>query len=384
MKQINVVGGGLAGLVAAISCAEAGETVVLQEAHRHLGGRARTRDADFRANLGPHVVYSDGAGWKWLKERDLVPRSKRSPWFGLRFFVDGRVRRLPPRAAVRAVLGLRGQRAPVDVDFRTWATDHCGAKAAELLVRAAGVITFDHDPGRLSAAFVVERGGRVLTPPPSNRYVVGGWGSLVEGLEARARELGVEIRTASRMSELPEPPVIVATAVQDARELLDDPNLNVETTRCLILDLGIESRRGDPFIVSDLDGGGWLERYSHADSTLAPKGHDLIQGHIGMRPGESAETAEERLGGVADAAFAGWRDRLVWHRRQVMDGMTGALDLPGQTWRDRPSVNRGDGVFVAGDWVAAPGLLSEVAFSSAVEAARAAREAVLPPAWQTA
>ena len=46
----------------------------------------------------------------------------------------------------------------------------------------------------------------------------------------------------------------------------------------------------------------------------------------------------------------------------------GAVDLPGHTWRDRPQIEQGNGVFLAGDWVAAPGLLSEVAFSSAVTA----------------
>jgi hypothetical protein len=52
-----------------------------------------------------------------------------------------------------------------------------------------------------------------------------------------------------------------------------------------------------------------------------------------------------------------------------MDGRTGALDLPGKTWRDRPSIDRGNGVYVAGDMVAAPGCLSEIAWASAVEAA---------------
>jgi hypothetical protein len=51
---------------------------------------------------------------------------------------------------------------------------------------------------------------------------------------------------------------------------------------------------------------------------------------------------------------------------------TGALDLPGRTWHDRPAVERGDGVFLAGDMVAAPGLLSEVSFHSAITAARGA------------
>ena len=47
-----------------------------------------------------------------------------------------------------------------------------------------------------------------------------------------------------------------------------------------------------------------------------------------------------------------------------MEGRTGPLDHPGKTWRDRPAVDRGDGVFLAGDMVAAPGLLSEVSWAS--------------------
>ena len=61
-----------------------------------------------------------------------------------------------------------------------------------------------------------------------------------------------------------------------------------------------------------------------------------------------------------------------------MDGRSGALDFPGTTWKDRPAVDRGDGVFVAGDMMAAPGLLSEVAWGSGVEAARGAVEALAP------
>lgn len=57
-----------------------------------------------------------------------------------------------------------------------------------------------------------------------------------------------------------------------------------------------------------------------------------------------------------------------------MDGRTGALDPPGATWRDRPAIDRGDGVFLAGDMVAAPGLLFEVGAASAVEAARLATD----------
>ena len=55
-----------------------------------------------------------------------------------------------------------------------------------------------------------------------------------------------------------------------------------------------------------------------------------------------------------------------------MDGRSGALDYPGTTWRDRPAVDRGDGVYLVGDLVAAPGLLCEVSCASAVQASQLA------------
>ena len=97
-----------------------------------------------------------------------------------------------------------------------------------------------------------------------------------------------------------------------------------------------------------------------------------------IRPGESADQAGLRLGALLDASLADWRERETWRRRQVMDARSGALDMPGKTWRDRPAVDRGDGVFLAGDMVAAPGLLAEVSWASAVEASRLALEAAAP------
>jgi hypothetical protein len=56
-----------------------------------------------------------------------------------------------------------------------------------------------------------------------------------------------------------------------------------------------------------------------------------------------------------DASFEDRRERITWRRRQLMDGRSGALDLPGTTWRDRPAIDRGDGIFLCGDQVAATG-----------------------------
>ena len=54
MRDITVIGGGLAGLTAAIAAAEGGARVRLLEAHGALGGRARSTEGAYKANLGPH------------------------------------------------------------------------------------------------------------------------------------------------------------------------------------------------------------------------------------------------------------------------------------------------------------------------------------------
>jgi hypothetical protein len=219
---------------------------------------------------------------------------------------------------------------------------------------------------------VKERGARVLGFPPAARYVVGGWGTPVKALARRAVYLGVRIETGVRVKELPAPPTIVAIRLADAHALLGDDSLRWEGTRCAVLDVGLHGHRGDAFAVTDLDGGSWIERFTAPDPSLAPLGHDLVQGHTGLAPGESVEKGVQRLESVLDGAFPGWREREVWRRRMEMNNLTGAVDLSGTTWQDRPAIDRGNGIFLAGDQVAAPGLLSEVTFASASRAAAGA------------
>lgn len=96
----------------------------------------------------------------------------------------------------------------------------------------------------------------------------------------------------------------------------------------------------------------------------------------------TAYEAHHTLGGRARTADGPYRTNegphalynggphWTWLRRReaVADGRTGAVDLPGTSRRDRPAVDRGDGIHLAGDQVAAPGALSEVSFDSAVTA----------------
>jgi phytoene dehydrogenase-like protein len=373
MITITVVGGGIAGMTAAITCAEQGANVVVREGHQELGGRARSLPAPYKANLGPHALLADSPFWRWLGERDLLPAWTRPPLSGVRFRWRDGIRRVPSVGAAVAALRLRGRSAPAELDFETWAADHVGTEAAVALARSAGILTYYHDPGELSAAFLWEplvRG--LLSAPPKARFPIGGWSSIIERMRERAAALGVEIRTGDRVHELPDGLVIVATELDDARRLLGDETLRWRSGHAVCIDLAMRSLRGDPFVVVDLQETGWVERFTAADPTVAPAGEELIQAQMPIRPGETTDSAAARLEHLLDASFIDWRERETWRRRQVMDGRTSALDFPGQTWRDRPAIDRGDGVFVAGDMVAAPGCLSEIAWSSALEAGRLA------------
>lgn len=375
MSEITVIGGGLAGLTASITCAEAGASVRLVEAHQQLGGRARSTEGPYKANLGPHAIYPSGALLEWLTSRGLMPPLARPLLTGVRFRYEGAVHRTPPLSLIPPGLRLRGRMAPIDQDFRSWVTDHADERMANFLSSLAGVYTFHHDPGELSAAFVWERTQRLLlTPRPPARFIIGGWTNFVETLERRARELGVEIVTGERVDVLPDPPVIVALELRDACRLLDDDTLQWPSGRTVCLDLGMREQRGDPWIVSDLESSGWIERYSAQDPSLAPAGEQLVQAQMPVRPDESAEAGAERLEELLDASFQDWRERVTWRRRQVMDGRSGALDFPGTSWRDRPAIDRGDGTFLCGDQVAADGCLSEVSLASAIEAGTRALE----------
>jgi protoporphyrinogen oxidase len=169
---IHVVGGGIAGLAAAITAADSGAPVVLHEAGDALGGRARSGAGPYGVNLGPHVLYANGAVVDFLKSRGLRNQVRLKPPSSANAVVlDGDGRHGPLRLAGALAAVARPRRAPVDQRFDEWARDTFSARHAADLCHLAGLYTFHHDPGSLSAAFVWDGCVRSIGRFPTVRYV---------------------------------------------------------------------------------------------------------------------------------------------------------------------------------------------------------------------
>jgi phytoene dehydrogenase-like protein len=357
-----IVGAGLTGLTAAIEAAERGWRVTVAEAHSRPGGRARSLEGPFRANDGPHAIYVDGPWWAWLERRGLTPPIVEAPRLPGLVRAGGRLGPWP--SGLSEAADALPAEAPAAESFRAWLLRHVDAETAEAIVGMTFIATFDHDPGRLSAAFVHERLRRSFAG--GARYVAGGWSTMVDLLAERAAGLGVRIRTGTRVPGLSAGPTILATSLATARQLTGDDALTWTGARTATFDLGVRAD-ADPgwFRVMDLDDRIYAARYSHADPGLAPPGHGLLQISAACAPHERKADAERRVRHLLDEAWPGWRAAVVWHRGSLRASCTGAVDLPGTTWHDRPAVGRGAHLAVATDQSAAPGLLAEVGIAAA-------------------
>ena len=164
---ITIVGGGIAGIAAAITCAEAEAEVTLLEAHDDLGGRARSTEGPLQGEPRPARPLQgrpvlplaprsrpDARHPRGAAGADPLPLAGRAPAHAA------------PLATAPAVLRLRGREAPADREFRSWATEHTDERTAQILSAAAGVYTFHHDPGELSAEFIW---GRTVRPSSTRR-----------------------------------------------------------------------------------------------------------------------------------------------------------------------------------------------------------------------
>ncbi|HET9184503.1 MAG TPA: FAD-dependent oxidoreductase, partial [Solirubrobacterales bacterium] len=285
---------------------------------------------------------------------------------------------------------------------RTRPEDLAGLSTAEWLrrsipsasARASGaalvrVTTFVADHEALSAD--VAAGQVKLGLWPGVRYLRGGWQSLVDALAARARESGATLRTRSAVRELGREDggwtvaldgealradvlVVAAGGPQAFAKLLGDraPAPLGPPAELSILDLGLRElpRKGRRFALG-IDQPTYLSRHS---PPRHPAGSLLSLASYAREP-------RERLEAMADAVQPGWRGRATLQR--FLPRMVTVSSVPGPAGgglAGRPAVDRGEGLYLAGDWLGPDGWLSDAAVASGAAAAAAALARQVPAA----
>ena len=392
-RRAIVIGGGPAGLVAAIRLAEGGVETTLLEAASQLGGRAACEHREgFWLNQGPHALYAGGPAMRELRALGVQlkwwnPASPNSV-----FVRDGKPRRSPGGLLGMAPLLRQIYRRPPEelagLSTGEWLRQTLRSQkaraAAAALVR---VTTFVADQEQLSAEVAARQ--LKLGIAPGVRYLEGGWQSLVNALAARAEEAGVALRTraAARVihqeaggwtaaldeETLHADALVVAVGEpDDAAKLLGEkaPAAPGPAAELSVLDLGLRSlpKRTRRFALG-VDAPTYLSRHSPPDH------RDGVLLSLASYAREPRQGLEE----MADTVQPGWRERLVFDRFLPRMVPVSAIATPATGGlAGRPQVDRGAGLYLAGDWIGPEGWLVDAAISSGAAAAAAALSRPVP------
>ncbi len=401
--DVVVVGGGLAGLAAAVEAARAGSSVRLVEAHR-LGGRAQSDlRRGFTFNRGPHALYDRGVGRTALNGLGVPLVGSRAPLAGARALRNGSLFSLPtsPKALMRSdLLPVRSRLAfarvmtslprsstpeLVELSARAWTEQVTDREdVAELLQALIRLSTYASDLDELSAdAAAVQL--RLSTGGVT--YLDGGWQSIVDGLVKAAYDAGVDVShggpvtgldadaTRIRVSVgegtvIARSVVLAAGGPDDVERLLPGAvpgDLGSKVTATCV-DFGVAAPAPVKFILG-LDEPVYLSQHAPG-ANLAPPGRAVV---CAMRYGGDGLAAVDGLDSML--ALAGVSGDSVIERR-VLASMTVAhgLPRPGRGMAGRPGtrVPGMPGCFLAGDWVGGIGLLADAAVASGIDAGRQA------------
>jgi phytoene dehydrogenase-like protein len=379
--------------VAAGRLAEGGFETTLLEAGPHLGGRAASEwRGGFFLNQGPHALYVGGTAMRELGAMGIEldwwnPASMHSV-----FVREGKPKRSPggtPGLARLARPLLRNRpeelRGVSTTDWlrQTLRSERARAAAAALV----RVTTFVADQKSLSAdvAATQLRIGLV----PGVRYLRGGWQQLVDALAAHATQQGANLRTRAAVRGIhgeaggwtvaldeetlhADVLVVAAGGPEAVARLLDEmaPAAPGPAAELSVLDLGLEElpRRTRRFALG-IDAPTYLSRHS------PPRHRDGVLLSLASYAREPRPVLEQ----LADTVQPGWRDRVTFERFLPRMVAVSAIPTPANGGLGgRPAVDRGDGLYLAGDWVGPEGWLVDSAIASGAAAAAAALRRPVP------
>lgn len=387
MESYIVIGGGLAGLTAANALARPGRKITVLEQSGHLGGRAVTQQQNgFFLNLGAHALYRGGPATRTFREWNipfeghlpaterthLVYEGKKYPLIAntaslLTSPLLGVGEKLEAANLLRLLAAGRAPQQTPQQTMSSWIEDHAKSPKVRGLAAALTRLTsFAADHDRLSAPAALSQLALAIAHNVS--FLDHGWQTLVDGLAARARSLGVDIRCNAAVNSLPfleADGIVLAVPPAVVEKLTGVSFPNLRPIRVASLDLGLSALpEGAANFGLAIDRPLYYAVHS-AVAKLAPEGSALIH----MTKYQTADPAADRaeLEEFADLMAPGWRDLVITSRFLPNLTVSHAMATP----EGRPDVDalNKDGIAIAGDWVGPENMLTDTVVASALRAA---------------
>lgn len=415
IKDVVVIGGGLAGLAAAAYLGRAGKSVAVVEKAHALGGRAATQEnGGYSLNLGAHALYRGGAAFEVLRELGVqfsgaVPE----PQGGLAFD-RGELHTLPTGALSLLTTGLFNLGAKLEMGrllstlpsldpapftkmtASAW-LDHAvrSPEVRRFVAALLRLTSYCGDLDQLSAGVALAQ--LQIATQKGVLYLDGGWKTLVSGLRDAAVGSGAQILTGARVQRvalrdgevagvklangerLAARSVLIAAGPRAAAALVpDSPALagyaaRATPVRVACLDVALSSLpRPRTRYVLGLDRPLYLAVHS-AFARLAPPGGAVIQ-LVHYLPEAAGQDPERELDALLERVQPGYRDVCVERRflpSLVVSNAPVTAQGGGYAARAPVAVPGPAGLFLAGDWVGSTGMLADASLGSAREAASA-------------
>jgi phytoene dehydrogenase-like protein len=400
--DVVIVGGGIAGLCAALSASSGSASVAVVDAHP-IGGRARSiKQHGFTLNQGAHALYLNGEFRRVLRQHGIDPVGASPDVTTVNLLRDGRLTSqsftvsglarsrllsLRSRAKALALFGKLPKMRAAAWEGRSvteWLGDEPDdlRQLVETLIRLS---TYSNDPHNIDAGAAI---AQMQLGSGGVRYVDNGWQQIVESIVAVLRRRGVDLVDGQEVIAVEPGRVVTAERVIVARtsvlaaggpsvvERLTGRPLSGTLTApftATVLDLCLS--RLHEGVTLGLDRPYYLSPHAPL-AKLAPTGGGLVT-LMSYNPPDNDRASDTTRAELREMArLSGIADDTVLHER-FLAKCTVAHGGPSATAggaAGRPSIDADglEGVFIAGDWVGSEGWIADCSAASGAAAGTAA------------
>ena len=216
--DIVIVGGGLAGFVAANYLAKNDLSILILEKGKNVGGRARTNKINHQyLNLGPHAFYKKGKAKSILEEFGIKLNGK-SPKLG-GVLVENNMEYAAPFTPLGLFstsllnwkeriewITIMMKVNSIDTEklagqtFEQWVKQAARSKKVQSLLYVLGrLATYCHAPEKVSAKLIVSH---LKTVMGGVLYLDGGWQTIIDQLHNKAVISGVQVQTHTAVKQI--------------------------------------------------------------------------------------------------------------------------------------------------------------------------------------